>query len=52
MVGYFDELAAAIAAGVDEAALDAIAGRYAMDVVGEVPAEYLATAPRPDDDPR
>ena len=43
MVGYFDELAAAIAAGVDEAALDAIAGRYSMDVVGTVPDGYLPT---------
>lgn len=45
MVGYFDELAEAIAAGVGDAALDAIAGRYQMDVVGEVPAEYLAPPP-------
>ena len=41
MVGYFDELAAGIAAGMDEAALDAIASRYAMDVVGPVPDGYL-----------
>lgn len=45
MVGYFDELAAAIAAGTDEQALDALAERYAMDVVGEIPAEYLAPPP-------
>ena len=42
MVGYFDELAAGIAAGIDESALEAIAGRYAMDVVGDVPDGYLA----------
>ena len=41
MVGYFDELAAAIAAGRGEAELDAIAERYAMDVVGPVPEGYL-----------
>lgn len=45
MVGYFDELAAAIAAGTDEAGLDEIAGRYAMDVVGDVPAGYLEERP-------
>lgn len=41
MVGYFDELAAGIAAGIDEAGLDEIAGRHAMDVVGPVPEGYL-----------
>ena len=41
MVGYFDELAAGIAAGMAEADLDAIAGRYSMDVVGPVPEGYL-----------
>jgi mannose-6-phosphate isomerase-like protein (cupin superfamily) len=41
MVGYFDELAAGIAAGMSEADLDALAGRYAMDVVGPVPEGYL-----------
>src|SRR5689334_7513145 len=41
MVGYFDELAAGIASGMDEAALDEIASRYAMDVVGPVPEGYL-----------
>jgi mannose-6-phosphate isomerase-like protein (cupin superfamily) len=45
MVGYFDELAAGISAGMDEAALDAIAERYAMEVVGPIPDGYLA--PRP-----
>ena len=41
MVGYFDELAAAIAAGVDAAGLDAIATRYHMEVVGPIPEGYL-----------
>jgi mannose-6-phosphate isomerase-like protein (cupin superfamily) len=41
MVGYFDELAAGIAAGMSEADLDAIAERYAMEVVGPVPEGYL-----------
>ena len=41
MVGYFDELAAGIAAGMDEAGLDEIAARYAMEIVGPVPEGYL-----------
>jgi mannose-6-phosphate isomerase-like protein (cupin superfamily) len=41
MVGYFDELAARIAEGVDEAGLDAIAERFQMEVVGPVPEGYL-----------
>ena len=41
MVGYFDELAEAIKAGVDETALDAIAPRYQMEVVGPIPEGYL-----------
>jgi mannose-6-phosphate isomerase-like protein (cupin superfamily) len=41
MVGYFDELAAGIAAGMSEADLDAIAARYQMEVVGPVPEGYL-----------
>ena len=41
MVGYFDELAEGIARGMSEGDLDAIAGRYAMDVVGPVPESYL-----------
>ena len=41
MVGYSDELAAGVAAGMDEDALDALAGRYRMDVVGPVPEGYL-----------
>ena len=44
MVGYFDELAAGIAAGMDEAELDRIASRYEMDVVGPVPDGYLASS--------
>ena len=42
MVGYFDDLAAALAAGDAGASLDAIAERYAMDIVSEVPEGYLA----------
>jgi mannose-6-phosphate isomerase-like protein (cupin superfamily) len=41
MVGYFDDLAAAIVAGIDERGLDEIAGRYNMDVVGPIPEGYL-----------
>jgi mannose-6-phosphate isomerase-like protein (cupin superfamily) len=41
MVGYFDDLATGIAAGMDEAALDEIAARFEMDVVGPVPEGYL-----------
>lgn len=41
MIGYFDELAAGIKAGMDDQALDAIAARYAMEVVGPVPEGYL-----------
>lgn len=41
MVGYFDELAAGIAAGMTAADLDAIADRYEMEVVGPVPEGYL-----------
>jgi quercetin dioxygenase-like cupin family protein len=41
MVGYFDELAAAIADGMAEADLDAIAERYDMEVVGPIPEGYL-----------
>lgn len=41
MVGYFDELAAAISSGqVDDAHLGAIAERYGMEVVGPVPEGY------------
>ena len=41
MVGYFDELAAGIAAGMDPDELDDIAGRYSMEVVGPIPPGYL-----------
>jgi len=41
MVGYFDELAAGIAAGMTNADLDAIAKRNAMEVVGPIPQGYL-----------
>jgi mannose-6-phosphate isomerase-like protein (cupin superfamily) len=42
MVGYFDELAAGLGAGMDETGLDAIAGRYAMEVVGPIPEGYFS----------
>jgi hypothetical protein len=42
MVGYFDELSASIAGGeADPDSLDAIAGRYGMEVTGPVPEGYL-----------
>jgi mannose-6-phosphate isomerase-like protein (cupin superfamily) len=42
MVGYFDELSAAITSDdADEAELDGIARRYGMEVVGPVPEGYL-----------
>jgi mannose-6-phosphate isomerase-like protein (cupin superfamily) len=41
MVGYFDDLAAALRDGVDEAGLDAIAGKHGMEVRGAVPEGYL-----------
>ena len=42
MVGYFDELAAAIAKGdADDARLGAIAQRYGMEVLGPVPEGYI-----------
>lgn len=42
MVGYFDELSAAITGGESDAArLEEIALRYGMDVVGPVPEGYL-----------
>lgn len=41
MVGYFDELAAAIRSGeIDEPRLGAIAQRYGMEVLGPVPEGY------------
>lgn len=45
MVGYFDELSAAIKAGdadaLDPTRLDEIAARYGMEVTGPVPEGYL-----------
>ena len=42
MVGYFDELAAAIATGdADDERLGAIARRYGMEVLGPVPEGYI-----------
>jgi mannose-6-phosphate isomerase-like protein (cupin superfamily) len=41
MVGYFDELSAAIARGDAEEALDAIATRHAMEIVGPIPESYI-----------
>jgi mannose-6-phosphate isomerase-like protein (cupin superfamily) len=42
MIGYFDELSAAISADeADPVALDAIARRHGMEVVGPVPEGYL-----------
>ena len=41
MVGYFDELSAAIAARQSETDVDAIAGRHGMEVIGPVPEGYL-----------
>lgn len=41
MVGYFDELSAAIATNAEASDLDAIAGRHGMEVVGPVPDGYL-----------
>jgi hypothetical protein len=42
MVGYFDELAAAIATGnADDESLGAIARRYGMEVLGPAPEGYI-----------
>lgn len=41
MVGYFDELAEGIRNGMSPEDLDAIAERYAMEVVGPVPPGYV-----------
>jgi mannose-6-phosphate isomerase-like protein (cupin superfamily) len=41
MVGYFDELSAAIARGEAEGDLAAIATRHAMEIVGPVPESYV-----------
>ena len=41
MVGYFDELSAAIARGDADDALDEIATRHGMEIVGPVPETYV-----------
>jgi glyoxylate utilization-related uncharacterized protein len=41
MIGYFDELSAAIASDASDADVAAIAERYGMDVIGPVPEGYL-----------
>ena len=42
MVGYFDDVAAAVMAGnVEPDALSEIAGRHSMDVIGPVPEGYV-----------
>ena len=42
MVGYFDELSAELASGLDDPdRIAAIAGRHAMEVVGPVPENYV-----------
>lgn len=41
MEGYFVDLASAIEQGVDERGMEAIANRYAMEVVGPAPKGYL-----------
>ena len=42
MVGYFDDLSAAIRRGeADESVLDDIARRHSMEIVGPVPESYV-----------
>jgi glyoxylate utilization-related uncharacterized protein len=41
MVGYFDELSAAIARGASDDDVAAIAERHATDVIGPVPEGYV-----------
>jgi mannose-6-phosphate isomerase-like protein (cupin superfamily) len=42
MIGYFDELSAALSSGeADDASLSGIAERYGMEVTGPVPEGYL-----------
>ena len=41
MVGYFDELSAALAQGEADADLSDIADRYGMQIIGPVPEGYL-----------
>jgi mannose-6-phosphate isomerase-like protein (cupin superfamily) len=41
MIGYFDALAEGVRAGMPDVELDALAERFAMDVVGPIPERYL-----------
>jgi glyoxylate utilization-related uncharacterized protein len=41
MVGYFDDLSAALANGVADEELAAIARRHGMEVIGGVPEDYV-----------
>ena len=41
MVGYFDDLSAALANGVADEELAAIARRHGMEVIGAVPEDYV-----------
>lgn len=41
MVGYFDELSAALAKGAADADLSDIADRYGLEIIGPVPEGYL-----------
>ena len=41
MIGYFEELSAALASGGADADLAAIAERHGMDIIGPVPEGYL-----------
>ena len=46
MVGYFDELAEGLRSGIDEEALEAIAERFGMTVLGPPPPGYLDPSAR------
>jgi len=41
MIGYFDELSAALANGDGDADLSVIAERHGMEIIGAVPEGYL-----------
>jgi hypothetical protein len=42
MIGYFDDLSAAIRNGeVDESLLDDVARRHSMEIIGPVPESYV-----------
>lgn len=41
MIGYFDELSAALAGGAADADLSAIAERHGMEIIGPVPEGYV-----------